>query len=68
MSANARNDENRDQLPADTGTGTMDPIGPVTLPNRSLVGSRALALLGTASVATLAAGDILGGNPTWTFA
>ncbi len=38
-------------LPA---TPDSDPIGPITLPKRSKAGARALALVGTASVAAMA--------------
>ncbi len=41
-----------DNLPADPGNA--DPIGPISLPKRSRIGSRALALVGTASVAAIA--------------
>ena len=41
-------------VPRPSDPGTVDPIGPVTLPKRSRIGSRAFALVGTASVAALA--------------
>lgn len=50
MTAQHQHDENR---PADQSDST-DPIGPITLPKRSRIGSRALALVGTASVAAIA--------------
>jgi hypothetical protein len=45
------------QRPADADqpdTAQPDPIGPITLPKRSKVGARAMALVGTASVAAFA--------------
>jgi hypothetical protein len=41
-----------------------DPIGPISLPKRSKVGARALALVGTASMATLAVHAIMDGCGT----
>lgn len=41
-----------------------DPIGPITLPRRSKIGGRALALVGTASVASLAVHTFLDGCST----
>lgn len=41
-----------------------DPIGPVTLPVRTKIGSRALALVGTASLAALAAHAFIDGCST----
>jgi hypothetical protein len=49
MSAQHPHDEN---LPADPDN--VDPIGPITPPKRGRIGSRALALVGTASVAAIA--------------
>jgi hypothetical protein len=49
MSAQHPHDET---LPADSDNA--DPIGPITLPKRGRIGSRALALVGTASVAAIA--------------
>jgi hypothetical protein len=65
VSANTPNDKNLDQLPVDADTA--EPIGPITLPKPGLVGSRALALLGTAGVSALALGVALGHNPTPTW-
>jgi hypothetical protein len=41
-----------------------DPIGPVSLPKRSLIGRRALALVGTASIAAYAVQVIIDGCST----
>ncbi|GAB2555306.1 hypothetical protein [Kribbella endophytica] len=63
MTAQHHNDENLDQRLADDQT---DPIGPVTLPKRSKVGKRALALVGTTSMAALAVQTFTDGCSTWT--
>ncbi|MDX6282262.1 MAG: hypothetical protein QOH03_3333 [Kribbellaceae bacterium] len=52
MTAQHRNDESLTQAPAHVDQA--DPIGPITTPIRSKIGSRAMALVGTASVAALA--------------
>jgi hypothetical protein len=56
--------ETSDQRPAEAEH--TDPIGPITLPKRGKVGARALALVGTASVATLAVHAIMDGCITTT--
>lgn len=45
---------NDDPVPAESGVTDPDPIGPITLPRRGRAGARALALVGTASVAAMA--------------
>jgi hypothetical protein len=60
MTAQQHTDDNL----ASADAGQADPIGPVTLPQRSKIGSRALALVGTASVATLAVHAVLAGAST----
>ena len=52
----AQHNQPEDQVSAQPVDEQTDPIGPITLPTRSRVGSRALALVGTASV--LAIGGI----------
>ncbi|TWD79932.1 hypothetical protein FB561_0998 [Kribbella amoyensis] len=55
--------QHHEQSPARSATDTTpDPIGPVTLPKRSPVGRRALALVGTASVAALAVHAVVDGT------
>ena len=61
MTAQHRTDENLDQRLADTD---KDPNGPVTLPKRSRLGSRALALVGTTSMAALAVHAFIDGCST----
>jgi hypothetical protein len=43
-----------------------DPIGPITLPKRSKVGRRAMALVGTASVAALGVIQVVDAAGTFT--
>ena len=50
--------------PRSTEPDQTDPIGPVTLPIRSRIGSRAMALVGTASLAALAAHVFIDGCST----
>ncbi|MEV8374061.1 hypothetical protein AB0P21_15070 [Kribbella sp. NPDC056861] len=57
-----RNDVNREPLPAEAGE--TDPLGPIRPPMRSRIGSRALALVGAASVAALAVHVIVDGCST----
>lgn len=57
MTAQHRNDEHRDPGPIEGDQ--IDPIGPISPPQRSRIGSRALALVGTASVAALAVHAVL---------
>jgi hypothetical protein len=64
MTAQHPNDENLDQRLA--GTDQTDPIGPVTLPKRSKVGRRALALVGSTSLAVLAVHNFTDGCSTIT--
>lgn len=45
---------------------TPDPIGPVELPRRTRLGARAVALVGSASMATLAVHVIVNGYSTET--
>jgi hypothetical protein len=67
MTAHHTTDENLDQRLADAHpTEQPDPIGPVTLPRRSKVGKRALALVGTTSMAALAVHHVIDGSSTWT--
>lgn len=59
MTAQHQNHEN----PISTDAEHTDPLGPINLPKQGKVGARALALIGTASIATLAvygAADTLG--------
>lgn len=42
-----------------------DPIGPITLPPRSRLGARAMALVGTVSVAALGVAAVTDGCSTW---
>ena len=51
MTAQHHNDENLDQRLAADQT---DPIGPVTLPKRTKVGARAMALVGTVGLSAFA--------------
>jgi hypothetical protein len=51
MTAQHRDDKSRDLAPAND---QADPIGPITTPIRSKIGSRAMALVGTTSFAALA--------------
>jgi hypothetical protein len=62
MTAQLHTDDTIDPRPADAGQA--DPIGPVTLPQRSKIGSRALALVGTAGAAALAMQAVLAGAST----
>ncbi len=57
-----QNDECRDQ--ADQAATETDPLGPIAMPKRSRIGARAMALVGTVSMAAVAmtAG---GGDPHW---
>jgi hypothetical protein len=64
MTAQHRNDESRAQAPGHVDQA--DPIGPITTPIRSKIGSRALALVGTASFAALAVQVIIDGCSTGT--
>ena len=52
----AQHNQPEDQLNAQPVDEQPDPIGPITLPKRSRIGARALALVGTASA--LAIGGI----------
>lgn len=54
-------DANSTPAPA---TENVDPIGPITPPKRGKLGSRALALVGTASLAALTAHSVLDGVST----
>jgi hypothetical protein len=53
-----------DLAPRPADAEQTDPIGPITLPRRRTVGARALALVGTASMATLAVHAFLDGVST----
>ncbi|ADB35525.1 hypothetical protein Kfla_6528 [Kribbella flavida DSM 17836] len=64
MTAQHPHDENLAQ-PATDLEGT-DPLGPVTLPKRSKIGRRALALVGTTSMAALAVQTLADGCSTFT--
>jgi hypothetical protein len=48
--------------PSDGEATGADPIGPVTMPKRSLIGARALALLGAASVLALGVNELIDPN------
>jgi hypothetical protein len=54
MTAQNTHDNQYDPLSTTADRHGTDPIGPVQMPNRSRVGSRALALVGSASVLTVA--------------
>jgi hypothetical protein len=60
MTAQHPNDENLDQHPADL----TDPIGPARLPLRGKLGKRAMALVGTTSMAALAVHAFIDGCST----
>jgi hypothetical protein len=64
MTAQHQLHETPDHCPADAEQ--TDPIGPITLPKRGKVGARALALVGTASLATLAVHALVDGCITTT--
>ncbi|MEU4606563.1 hypothetical protein AB0F43_26525 [Kribbella sp. NPDC023972] len=49
---NSHHDEQPDVQPQPAGT---DPIGPITLPKRSKIGARAMALVGTVGLSAFAA-------------
>jgi hypothetical protein len=59
MTAQHPHDENLEPSPVDAEQ--TDPIGPIMLPKRGKVGARALALIGTAGLATLAVQAVLDG-------
>ncbi|MEU4391897.1 hypothetical protein [Kribbella sp. NPDC023855] len=59
-------DRNDDRDPRPTGGDQIDPLGPISPPKRSRIGSRALALVGTASVATMAVHTVVDGCSTLT--
>jgi hypothetical protein len=62
MTAQHPKDEHHDPAEA----GQADPIGPITTPKRSLIGSRALALVGATSFAAVAVQVITDGCSTIT--
>jgi hypothetical protein len=58
---------NDDNIPARSeDTETTDPLGPITLPKRSKIGARAMALVGTAGVAAMAVHAFVEGCTTLT--
>jgi hypothetical protein len=59
-------DRNDDHDPRPIEGDQIDPIGPISPPKRSKVGGRALALVGTASFAALAAHAVIDGCSTHT--
>lgn len=54
MTAQNMHDNQHDPQSTAADRPGTDPIGPVQMPNRSRVGSRALALVGSASALTIA--------------
>ena len=63
----AQHNQPEDQLATQPVDEQPDPIGPITLPKRSRVGTRALALVGTAglfAVGIVELADTCGGWPT----
>lgn len=63
----AQHQQHDDQLdPQTIDAERTDPIGPITLPRRTKVGARALALVGTASVAAMAVHVAVEGYTTHT--
>lgn len=52
MTAQHHLEEQPDVQPAPEGT---DPLGPITLPTRSKIGARAMALVGTVGISAFAA-------------
>jgi len=49
----AKHDESQPDVPSTTPDAT-DPLGPITLPKRTKVGARAMALVGTVGLSTFA--------------
>jgi hypothetical protein len=49
----AQHNQPEDQLTAQPADEQTDPIGPITMPKRTLIGARAFALVGAASVLTV---------------
>jgi hypothetical protein len=49
----AQHNQPEDQLTAQPAAEQTDPIGPITMPKRTLIGARAFALVGAASVLTV---------------
>jgi hypothetical protein len=54
MTAQKSHDNRPDPQPSSVELPGADPIGPITMPKRSLIGSRAFALVGSASVLAVA--------------
>jgi hypothetical protein len=62
----AQHNQPEDQVDAQPVDEQSDPIGPITLPKRSRIGARALALVGTASVLAVGVIEITDGCGTFT--
>ncbi|WP_328330231.1 hypothetical protein OHA70_08200 [Kribbella sp. NBC_00382] len=60
----AQNLPNEDLPEAEAGAET-DPLGPIVVPARSRIGSRALALVGTVGLTALGLASVLDGPSTW---
>jgi hypothetical protein len=62
----AQHNQPEDQLATQQVDEQPDPIGPITLPKRSRLGARALALVGTASVLAVGVVELTDGCTTFT--
>ncbi|HEY4571196.1 MAG TPA: hypothetical protein VIH10_17120 [Kribbella sp.] len=52
------------EIPVTTGN-LADPLGPITLPKRTKVGARAMALAGTVGLSAFAIAAVADGSITW---
>lgn len=63
MTAQHRNDDHTDVQP--TTPDQTDPLGPITLPTRTKVGARAMALVGTVGLSAFAFATVADAASTW---
>jgi len=54
-----------DDRPADLIEDQADPIGPITMPKRTLIGARTYALVGAVGVFAAGAIELVDNCPTW---
>jgi hypothetical protein len=60
------NAQNIPNIPAEAPTENgIDPLGPIVVPTRSRIGARALALVGTVSLAALGVAAVADTCSTW---
>jgi hypothetical protein len=62
----AQHNQPEDQLTAQPVDEQTDPIGPLTMPKRSRIGARALALVGAASILAVGVIEVTDGCTTFT--